>query len=157
MRHQIGLALITVVLAAGCSPSEGDGAAAEPDEMSSVPNTADREPDPDEAASMEEPADSATPDDVQATDDAAEDATGNVMVSIGDFFFEPDGLSVEAGDTVTWTHEGDITHNVTSRDGSFASENVVSGETFVHTFAETGSFEYRCTLHGQMVGSIDVS
>lgn len=92
-----------------------------------------------------------------ATGDDVSDDAGDIDVAIGDFFFDPEMTSVAVGDTVTWTHEGDITHNVTARDGSFASDNLRVGETFTHTFDTAGSFEYRCTLHGQMVATVEVS
>lgn len=156
MRHRIALTLLAAVLAAGCSPTTGELAPEPADEAPASPDPTDPEPAGAETAIPADPTDSATEDDA-ASDEPAEDAAGDVAVSIGDFFFEPDELSVQAGDTVTWTHDGDITHNVTARDGSFVSENLASGERFDHTFTEAGSFEYRCTLHGQMLASIEVS
>jgi plastocyanin len=137
MRHLIASAMIATVLVAGCAPTD--------------------EPDPETTGSPAEPADDATSDDAAATDDPDEEAATEATVTIGDFFFEADTLAVQTGDTVTWTHDGDITHNVTARDGSFVSENLASGETFTHTFTQADSFEYRCTLHNQMVASIEVS
>lgn len=156
MRSQIALTVLVALFAAGCASTPEVGASDEVVEMPTSPETADLEPDG-ESASTVEPSDSKIEEDVAATDDPAEDAAGEVTVSIGDFFFDPDELSVAVGDTVTWTHDGDITHNVTARDGSFASDNLASGETFAHTFAAAGSFEYRCTLHGQMIATIEVS
>jgi plastocyanin len=99
-----------------------------------------------------------SPDVAQAEDDAAEDpAGGDASVSIRDFRFDPETVSVTVGDTVTWTHEGDITHNVTAQDGSFASGDLVSGETFAHTFETAGAVGYVCTLHRQMIATVEVS
>jgi plastocyanin len=157
MRHQIALAMIATVLAAGCAATGAGGAVGEADEVPTSPDT-ELEPGSDETGATAGPTEkSATSDEDAATDDPDEDAASASTVTIGDFFFEPNMLAVQVGDTVTWTHQGDITHNVTARDGSFVSENIASGETFTHTFAEAGSFEYRCTLHGQMLASIDVS
>ncbi len=140
MRSRIAPIMLAAVLATGCAATSKEVVSDTTAETPASPDIVDPEPAPDDAA-----------------EDAAEDAPSEVTVSIGDYFFEPDEVSVEVGDTVTWTHDGDITHNVTSRDGSFTSDNLVSGETFTHTFAEAGSFSYRCTLHGQMIATLDVS
>lgn len=136
MRSRIAPIMLAAVLATGCAATPKDVASDTTDETPTSP-------------------DIVAPED--AAEDAAEDAPREVAVSIGDLFFEPDEVSVEVGDTVTWTHDGDLTHNVTSRDGSFASDNLASGETFTHTFTEAGDFAYRCTLHGQMIATLDVS
>jgi plastocyanin len=98
-----------------------------------------------------------SPTDDPAPLEATDDPAGDASVSIRDFRFEPETASVTVGDTVTWTHEGDVTHNVTAQAGSFASDNLGSGETFSHTFETSGSFEYVCTLHRQMIATVDVS
>jgi plastocyanin len=139
MRHKLALAMIATLLAAGCAADDGDSVL---DDAAETTVSQDTETDG-----------SAAP---PAAEDEEEAATV-VPVTIGDFFFEPDTLTVAVGDTVTWTHDGDITHNVTARDDSFVSDNLSSGETFTHTFAEAGSFEYRCTLHTQMIASVEVS
>lgn len=82
-------------------------------------------------------------------------------VTVGDFFFQPDELFVNAGDTVTWTWgDGQGTqapHNVTAVEGAeFASETQQNG-TFQHTFAEEGEVRYICTIHpDQMQGVVTV-
>ncbi|MEX2550745.1 MAG: plastocyanin/azurin family copper-binding protein [Nitriliruptoraceae bacterium] len=157
MRHQIALVIIAIIVAAGCTPAAEDGASNETDEVSASNDSEELEPGPGETGSAAEPTESATPGDVAATDDTDDDDATAATVTIRDFSFEPDALAIQVGDTVTWTHEGDLTHNVTARDGSFASENLGTGQTFTHTFTEAGSFEYRCTLHGQMIATLDVS
>ena len=75
-------------------------------------------------------------------------------VSIIDFSFEPATLDVAAGATVVWTNDGQAPHTVT---GDFADSGILeSGQTFSHTFAESGEFGYVCSIHPQMTGTIRV-
>ena len=80
---------------------------------------------------------------------------GEATVSIVDFAFEPATLEVSAGTTVVWTNAGQAPHTVT---GDFADSGVLeSGQTFSHTFTETGDFSYVCAIHPQMTGTVRVS
>ena len=87
--------------------------------------------------------------------DAAEDAGEAAVIDIVDDEFEPRELEIAVGDTVTWEHVGDAPHNVTFDDEE--SGNLDSGETFSRTFDETGTFEYTCTIHAGMDGTVTVS
>jgi plastocyanin len=76
-------------------------------------------------------------------------------VTLRDNVFEPPALQVASGTTVTWTwDDGPVQHNVTFDD--FGSETKNSG-TWTHTFTEPGTYEYTCTLHGGMDGTIVVA
>ena len=69
--------------------------------------------------------------------------------------FEPAAVKIAAGDTVTWAFEDRaLSHNVVG--DSFKSPLKKSG-TYRHTFAEPGTFEYRCTLHPTMKGKVEVA
>ena len=85
---------------------------------------------------------------------ATTDNDGRTVV-IEDLAFAPETLTVEPGDTVTWVwQDGSIDHDV-SGDG-FASEEMSEG-TFDHRFDEPGTYEYVCTLHPTMTGTIEVT
>jgi len=93
------------------------------------------------------------------TGDASEPATASETegpsVVIEDLAFEPETLKVEAGDTVTWTwNDGAVTHDVSGDD--FQSE-VISEGTFSHRFDQPGTYDYVCTLHPNMTGTIEVT
>ena len=78
-----------------------------------------------------------------------------LTVAIEDMAFAPETLTVEAGDTVTWVwKDGTIDHDVAGDD--FQSE-VMSEGTFSHRFDEPGSYDYVCTLHPNMTGTIEVT
>lgn len=78
-------------------------------------------------------------------------------VSVQDGSFSPAGLTVAAGDTVTWTNDDDSPHTVTAADGSFDSGNLEPGQTFSFTFAEAGSVSYLCQYHEEMTATVTIA
>jgi amicyanin len=77
-------------------------------------------------------------------------------VTIAGFSFQPAEITVPVGSTVTWTNQDSVIHTVTARDGTFDSGNLSHNETFSHTFQESGTFEYYCTIHTYMEGKVIV-
>jgi len=63
---------------------------------------------------------------------------------------------VEAGTTVTWTNGDGEPHTVTAVDGSFTSDLLQEHQTYSHSFASPGQFEYYCTIHTLMTGVVVV-
>jgi plastocyanin len=77
-------------------------------------------------------------------------------VKIADFSFAPSETTVRAGQTVTWTNEGQADHTVKGR-GFFTSTALGNGGKFSHRFTSPGRFAYLCTLHpSQMRGTVVV-
>src|SRR5215208_661079 len=91
----------------------------------------------------------------------AASAQDEMTVSIQDFFFDPDQLTVAPGTTVTWVNEGEAPHTVTSTDGKeLDSATLQPGDTYSFTFKEDDAGEtyaYQCTIHPQMTASVTVS
>jgi plastocyanin len=82
--------------------------------------------------------------------------TSSTDVKVADFSFAPSETTVRAGQTVTWTNEGQADHTVKGR-GFFSSKALGTGEKFSHRFTKAGSFPYVCTLHPtQMRGTVVV-
>jgi plastocyanin len=79
------------------------------------------------------------------------------QVSIDGFAFAPVTLTVKAGSTVTWTNRDEEPHTVVANDGSFHSPGMGTGATFTHTFASAGKFEYVCSIHPMMHGTVVVT
>jgi len=75
-------------------------------------------------------------------------------VDISDFAFEPQTLQFSPGTEVVWTNKDSATHTVTSRDDIFDSGSLPGGATFSDTFDQNGTFEYYCTIHPSMTGTI---
>jgi plastocyanin len=82
----------------------------------------------------------------------AEDATAK----IDNFTFAPARLTVKAGTTVTWRNKDDIPHTVTSAARLFKSKALDTDDSFSFTFTEPGTYEYFCSLHPRMTGTIVV-
>jgi plastocyanin len=75
-------------------------------------------------------------------------------VTVNNNFFSPANLTIQVGDTVRWTNSTGVTHNITAA----GFQNQPSASSFTHevTFNSPGTFQYQCTLHGGMNGSITV-
>jgi plastocyanin len=94
-----------------------------------------------------------------STSDAATDAPaadpGGPTVTIKDLAYTPKTLTVPAGATVTWVwRDGAIAHDV--KGDGFRSKVIAEG-TFGHRFDQPGTYEYVCTLHPNMTGTIEVT
>src|SRR5688572_22525864 len=58
--------------------------------------------------------------------------------------FVPDRLTIDAGDTVTWTNKDTTQHQVVADGGDFPSSPVLQpNQTYSHRFVRSGSFGYR--------------
>jgi len=74
----------------------------------------------------------------------------------------PFGVKIDVGDTVIWTNEDLAFHTVTSGnptdgpDGNFDSGMFKIDEQFSQKFESSGNFDYFCTLHPWMEGTVVV-
>ena len=75
-------------------------------------------------------------------------------VMIHNFAFNPQRLTVKAGTTVVWENADDIPHTVVSSTKAFRSEALDTGDKFSFTFTSPGSYDYFCSLHPHMTGTI---
>ncbi len=87
--------------------------------------------------------------------DEPDDEPDEVTIRMEDNAFDPEVVTVSEGTEVRWINEGAEIHTVTS-EGNFDSGNVEAGETFIHTFDQSGTFDYICTLHPGMEGTVVV-
>jgi plastocyanin len=80
------------------------------------------------------------------------------QVSIDNFKYVPDTLTVPAGTRVTWTNHDDMPHTVTSTGTPkvLDSEALDTDDQFSHVFAEPGTYAYVCTVHPKMSGRVIV-
>ena len=82
---------------------------------------------------------------------------GGNEVSMEGIKFDPARITVSKGDTVTWTNNDTVPHDVTGDDfKSGDAGGMQNGDTFEHTFTKTGTFDYVCTVHPGMKGSVKV-
>jgi amicyanin len=82
---------------------------------------------------------------------------GANAVDITNFAFAPATLTVPVGSTVTWTNHDEEPHTVAAGDGSFHSPGMGTGATYSFTFANPGTFDYMCSIHPFMHGTVVVT
>ena len=105
------------------------------------------------AAQEQEPADSGQ----------SSSGGGGAQVGMKNIQFEPGDVTVKAGDTVTWTNNESVPHDV---DGGGAGVKFSSGEVggmdegakFKFTFKKAGTYDYVCRVHAPgMAGTVTVN
>jgi len=80
-------------------------------------------------------------------------------ISIADFAFSPAAMTIEAGDTVTWTNSDQAPHDVTVTKGPVAihSPMLAKGEHWSFTFTTAGTYSYICSIHPDMQATLTVA
>jgi plastocyanin len=84
-------------------------------------------------------------------------ATGTI--DIKNMAFTPSQITVAKGGTVTWTNNDSVTHTVVddlSNVGGPNSGDIAPGASYSFTFTKTGSYQYHCSIHPSMRGTIVV-
>ena len=85
---------------------------------------------------------------------------GAAMPEDGQIYYDPETLDITVGTTVAWDNADTTVHTVTSgkapeTDGIFDSGMMASGDIFEFTFTDAGTFDYFCTFHPWMVGTVN--
>jgi len=85
------------------------------------------------------------------------DVVGDVQVDITNFAYNPETITISAGQSITWTNQDEAMHTVTGKDRDFLQSGTLNqGDTFTQTFDEPGTYEYFCEFHPNMKGIIVV-
>ena len=94
-----------------------------------------------------------------ASPEAGAAVEAEVTVEITDFAYRDATLEVPVGTTVRWVNNDLFPHTVTSTsdDRALASGDMSKGDEFTFTFTEPGTYEYICSFHDNMIGSVVVS
>ena len=82
--------------------------------------------------------------------------TSDGSVSISNFAFDPSNLEVPVGTNVVWSNDDPAPHTVTALDGDFDSDILDEGGTFSFKFDKPGKYDYRCNVHPDMKGTVNV-
>lgn len=85
---------------------------------------------------------------------------GAAIPEDGQIYYDPETLDITVGTTVAWDNVDTTVHTVTSgkapeTDDIFDSEMMASGDIFEFTFTDAGTFDYFCTFHPWMVGTVN--
>jgi plastocyanin len=81
-------------------------------------------------------------------------ATNINTVDIQNYRFQPLLITINKGETVTWTNHDSVKQDIVGR--NYSSALIGKGESFSHTFNETGIFDYKCSVISGMLGTIIV-
>lgn len=74
-------------------------------------------------------------------------------VAISGFTFSPRTVTVNVGDTVTWTNSDAQAHTATSG-SAWNTGDIAGGESASITFQTAGTFDYICAIHPTMTGTV---
>lgn len=77
-------------------------------------------------------------------------------VSITAFTFEPAAVTINAGQSVTWSNADGVPHTSTALNRLWG-DVLTTGDTFAYTFDNPGTYAYFCEIHPAMVGTITVT
>lgn len=82
-----------------------------------------------------------------------------IRVNIQNFQYAPNSVTAKKGDVVIFTNMDNSTHTVTALNLQFDSNNIRTGEQWTLTTANlaAGTYEYRCTLHPSMRGTLVIT
>lgn len=76
--------------------------------------------------------------------------------------YRPRKLAISKGETVTWTNDDPVEHDVTKRSGpgkdfrSGPPGGIAPRDSYSHTFKTPGQIAYLCTVHPGMDGTVTV-
>jgi plastocyanin len=90
------------------------------------------------------------------TANTGQSATATAEVTIDNFSFRPQMLTVAVGTTVTWINRDDTPHTVVSDNAVFKSKALDTDEKFSYTFDKAGTYPYHCSIHPKMTGQVVV-
>jgi len=80
---------------------------------------------------------------------------GLAFVNVVDFGYMPTVTRIHVGETVVWRNGGRENHDVTGED-DWHSGPIEGAVEYRHTFGFAGTFNYRCSVHLDMHGTIIV-
>jgi amicyanin len=79
-------------------------------------------------------------------------------VAMENYAYSSASLTIQVGDTVTWTNHDQAPHDVvtTSAPAAFRSPLLETGQTWSFTFTVPGTYSYYCSVHPDMRAEIVV-
>lgn len=81
------------------------------------------------------------------------------VITVKNFAFSPDTLTVRTGTTVTWVNQDEAVHQIDTDGGvpvTFTSPSLDKGASYEFTFTQPGTYAYHCTIHPAMKGTVIV-
>jgi plastocyanin len=81
-----------------------------------------------------------------------------ITIEIRNFEFQPATVTISAGDTVQWKNEDSAPHTATAdpTQSGFDSGTIKSGASWSYVASAKGTYNYICTIHPYMKGTLVV-
>ena len=86
----------------------------------------------------------------------ATSSAGGLQVIMKNIAYDPASLTFKVGQTVTWVNQDSTQHDVVANKGAFKSGLLQTGGTLSFTFTKAGTYQYYCSIHPNMNGTIIV-
>ncbi len=84
--------------------------------------------------------------------------SGQRIDMVGGNEFRPKEVTVNVGQTVTWTNVDGVPHNAVAREGEGPKSELLSkGQSYSFTPDSPGKIAYVCTIHPGMEGTLNVA
>jgi plastocyanin len=87
---------------------------------------------------------------------AAPASSATTTISIKRTGFVPASVTINQNDSITWTNNDTIDHQVVANSGSFASPILKAGKSWTRVFRNGGTFRYHDSLHPTLRGTVVV-
>ncbi len=82
--------------------------------------------------------------------------SSEVQIEIADFDFSPRELTVIEGASITWTNLDSAPHDATDEAGAWGTGILKQGDDATLVFDMEGVYQYLCTIHPDMIGTLTV-
>jgi plastocyanin len=92
-----------------------------------------------------------------ACEQAATDADFVGDVTIKNFAFDPNPVTIKVDEAVQWKNDDSASHTATMDDGSCSTDNIAGGTTAKLVFHVAGTYAYHCRIHSSMTGTVEVT
>ena len=90
-----------------------------------------------------------------SVDLCAGEAVGLIATLRSGFRFSPNTVTVNVGDSVTWTNRDEEAHTATSG-SAWSTGDIAGGQSKSLTFRTAGTYDYICAIHPTMTGTLVV-
>ena len=82
------------------------------------------------------------------------------IVRVGNYFFNPTNITINVGDTITWSNAFVIAHDTKQQTNLWISPTFSNGMTYSFTFTNAGLYRYFCSqhivMHPEQTGTVSV-
>jgi plastocyanin len=76
-------------------------------------------------------------------------------INITNFAFDPNSITVNLGSTVRWVNQDSVPHRILFAEGA-DSKILAPSQSWSNKFDQAGTYNYTCTIHPTMQGTVIV-